>query len=59
MVQKQKEKWENFPQSKLQEFVAYIPCHLQIVHFLKGSKKYRDRKIDGKSNTKQGIQLLV
>lgn len=59
MIKKWKEEQENFPQSKLQEFVARIPCYLQIVRFLKGDNKYRDGRIDGRSDTKWGKQLLT
>lgn len=33
--------------------------HFQIICFLKDDNKYRERKINGKSNTKQGKQLLA
>lgn len=50
---------ENFSQSKFQKFVACIPCYLQVVCFSKDDNKYRERKIDRKSNIKQGKQILV
>ena len=59
MVKKWKEELENFPQSKLQEFVACMPYHLQIVRFLKGDNKYREERIDGRSDTKRGKELLA
>ncbi len=40
MVKQWKEKWEIFPQSKLQDFVAPIPRHLHIIRFLKRDNKY-------------------
>ena len=36
-----------------------MPRHLQIARFLKGDNKYREGKIDGRSDTKQGKQLLA
>ena len=59
MVKKWKEEWKNFPQSKLQKFVACMPCHFQVVRFLKGDNKYKKGRIDGKSDTKRGKQLLA
>ena len=47
MVKKWKKEWKKFPQSKLQEFVACMPCHFQVVCFLKDDNKYRERRIDG------------
>lgn len=54
MVKKWKKNWENFPQSKPQELIAYMPYHIQIIHFLRGDNKYREGKINGRSDTKQG-----
>ncbi len=59
MLKRWKEEWEIFPQSKLQDFVACIPRHLCIICFLKGDNKYRERRVDGRSDTKRGKQLLA
>ena len=59
MKKKWREEWENFPQSKLQEFVAGMPRHLRIIRFLKGDNKYKKERIDGKSDIKRGKQLLA
>ena len=59
IVEKWKEKLENFSQSKLQELVACMLYHLQIIRFLKGDNKYREEKIDKKSDTKQEKKLLA
>ena len=36
-----------------------MSCHFQIVRFLKADNKYRKGRIDGRSDTKQGKQLLA
>ncbi len=59
MVKRWKEVWKIFPQSKLQDFVARIPRHLCIIRFLKGANKYREGRVDGRSDTKQGKQPLA
>ncbi len=36
-----------------------MPRHLRVVRFLKGDNKYKEERINGRSDTKQGKQLLA
>ena len=51
--------WITLPQSKIQDWVSRMPRHLRVIRFLKGDNKYKEERINGRTDTKQGKQLLI
>ena len=54
-----KKAWDDLPQEKIQAWIERIPRHLRIIRFLKGDNKYKEGRVDGRTDTKEGKKRLA
>lgn len=54
-----KKTWKELPQEKIQGWIERIPQHLRIIRFLKGDNKYKEGRVDGRTDTKEGKKHLA
>ena len=50
--------WDELPQEKIQAWIERMPRHLRIIRFLKGDNKYKEGRIDGRTDKKEGKNVL-
>ena len=51
--------WAELPQENIQAWIERMPRYLRIICFLKGDNKYKERRVDGRTDTKEGKKRLA
>ena len=54
-----KKAWDELLQEKIQAWIERIPRHLRIIRFLKGDNKYKEGRVDGRTDAKAGKKRLA